>query len=140
MGGFAGGPAAPVHPGWKMKALLDTHFLLWIVTGSDRLAKFPWIERYRPWGISPVSLLEIQFLSEVGRIEVRNPEFTDTLLQDSRFVLDEVPLVSLIRRSIDLTWTRDPFDRLITAHSSVRRLPLCTTDRIIRDHHSLIAG
>jgi PIN domain nuclease of toxin-antitoxin system len=123
-----------------MKALLDTHFLLWIVTGADRLAKYPWIERYRPWGVSPVSLLEIQFLSEIGRIEVRNPEFTDTLLQDSRFVLDEVPLVSLIRRSIDLTWTRDPFDRLIAAHSSVRRLPLCTTDRVIRDHHPLIAG
>lgn len=123
-----------------MKALLDTHFLIWIVTGADRLADFPWIERYRPWGVSPVSLLEIQFLSEVGRVEVRNPEFTDALLRDARFVIDEVPLVSLIRRSIDLTWTRDPFDRLIAAHSSVRRLPLCTTDRVIRSHHSLIAG
>jgi len=123
-----------------MKALLDTHFLLWIVAGADRLADFPWLERYRPWGVSPVSLLEVQFLSEVGRVEVRNPEFTDTLLRDSRFVIDEVPLVSLIRRSIDLTWTRDPFDRLIAAHSSVRRLPLCTTDRVIRSHHPLLAG
>jgi PIN domain nuclease of toxin-antitoxin system len=123
-----------------MKALLDTHFLLWILNGADRLADFPWIERYRPWGVSPVSLLEIQFLSEVGRVEVRNPEFTDTLMRDARFVIDEVPLVSLIRRSIDLTWTRDPFDRLITAHSSVRRLPLCTTDRVIRSHHPLLAG
>jgi PIN domain nuclease of toxin-antitoxin system len=119
-----------------MKALLDTHFLLWILNGADRLADFPWIERYRPWGVSPVSLLEIQFLSEVGRVEVRNPEF----MRDARFVIDEVPLVSLIRRSIDLTWTRDPFDRLITAHSSVRRLPLCTTDRVIRSHHPLLAG
>lgn len=123
-----------------MKSLLDTHFVLWIVTGAERLASFPWIERYRPWGISPVSLLEIQYLAEIGRIEVQNPQFTDLLAQDSRFVIDEIPLVPLIRRAIELTWTRDPFDRLIVAHSSVRRLPLCTTDRTIRDHHSLIAG
>lgn len=123
-----------------MKALLDTHFVLWIVTGAERLSSFPWIERYRPWGVSPVSLLEIQYLAEIGRVEVRNPEFTDALVEDPRFVVDEVPLVPLMRRAIELTWTRDPFDRLIAAHSSLRRVPLCTTDRNVRDNHPLIAG
>jgi PIN domain nuclease of toxin-antitoxin system len=123
-----------------MKAILDTHFVLWIVTGADRLADFPWIERYQPWGVSPVSLLEIQYLAEIGRVEAQNPQFSDTLAKDPRFVLDEIPLVPLIRRAIELTWTRDPFDRLITAHSSVRRLPLCTTDRNIRLHHPMLAG
>lgn len=122
-----------------MKSILDTHFVLWIVTGADRLASFPWIERYRPWGISPVSLLEIQYLAEIGRIEVQNPQFTDALAEDSRFIIDEVPLVPLVRRAIELTWTRDPFDRLIAAHSAVRRLPLCTTDRVIRQHHPILA-
>ena len=123
-----------------VKALLDTHFVLWIVTGADRLSSFPWIERYRPWGISPVSLLEIQYLAEIGRIEIQNPQFTDTLVEDPRFVIDEIPLVPLMRRAIELTWTRDPFDRLIAAHSSVRRVPLCTTDRNMRENHPLIAG
>jgi PIN domain nuclease of toxin-antitoxin system len=123
-----------------MKAILDTHFVLWIVLGSDRLADFPWIERYRPWGISPISLLEIQYLAEIGRVKLRNPEFSDALAKDPRFVIDEMPMVSLIRRAIELTWTRDPFDRLIAAHSSVRRLPLCTTDRVLRSHHPLLAG
>ncbi len=86
-----------------------------------------------------MSLLEIQYLAEVGRAEVRNPQFSDMLAADSRFVIDEIPLVPLIRRALELTWTRDPFDRLIAAHSSVRRLPLCTTDRVIRSHHPLIA-
>jgi PIN domain nuclease of toxin-antitoxin system len=122
-----------------LKAILDTHFVLWLVAGADRLTSFPWIERYRPWGVSPVTLLEIQYLAEIGRIEVQNPQFTDTLAKDSRFVIDEIPLVPLIRRAIELTWTRDPFDRLIAAHSSVRRLPLCTTDRVVRQHHPLIA-
>ncbi|HWM93472.1 MAG TPA: PIN domain-containing protein [Thermoanaerobaculia bacterium] len=123
-----------------MKALLDTHFVLWIVTEADRLRFFPWIERYRPWGVSPVSLLEIQYLAEIGRIEIQNPQFTDALAEDPRFVIDEIPLVPLMRRAIELTWTRDPFDRLIAAHSSVRRVPLCTTDRKLRDNHPLIAG
>lgn len=123
-----------------MKALLDTHFVLWIVTGADRLRSFPWIERYRPWGVSPVSLLEIQYLAETGRIEIQNPRFTEALVEDPRFVIDEVPLVPLMRRAIELTWTRDPFDRLIAAHSSVRRLPLCTTDRNVRENHPLLAG
>jgi PIN domain nuclease of toxin-antitoxin system len=123
-----------------MKSILDTHFVLWIVTGSDRLDDFPWIERYRPWGVSPISLLEVQYLAEIGRVEVRNPEFSDALAKDPRFVIDEIPMVPLIRRAIELTWTRDPFDRLIAAHSSVRRLPLCTKDRNLRSHHPLLAG
>jgi len=124
-----------------MKAILDTHFVVWIVTGvGRRLADFPWLERYQPWGVSPISLLEIQYLAEIGRVEVRNPEFSETLAKDPRFVIDDVPMVSLIRRAIELTWTRDPFDRLIAAHSSVRRLPLCTTDRVLRSHHPLLAG
>ena len=56
-----------------MNVLLDTHFLLWTVLGAERLKEFPWLDAYRPWGISPVSLLEIQFLSEVGRLEVAQP-------------------------------------------------------------------
>ena len=123
-----------------MKVLLDTNFVVWIVLGTGRLSAFPWVERYQPWGVSPVSLLEIQYLAEIGRIKIQNPEFTDSLVKDPRFVIDEIPLVPLIRRAMELTWTRDPFDRLIAAHSSVRRLPLCTTDRNLRLHHPLIAG
>ena len=121
-----------------MKVLLDTHFVIWITTGGDRLASFPWLDRYRPWGVSPVTLLEIQFLSEIGRIDLKNPAFTDLLMSDARFVVDEVPMVALMRRAIDLTWSRDPFDRLIAAHSSVRRVPLCTTDRKLRSFHPLL--
>jgi PIN domain nuclease of toxin-antitoxin system len=139
LGRLPGRIAAPASPLRIVKILLDTHFILWIVSGAQRLAEFPWIERYRPWGVSPVSLLEIQYLAEIGRIEVKNPQFFDALAEDPRFIIDEVPLVPLIRRASELTWTRDPFDRLLAAHSSVRRLPLCTTDRVVRLHHTLIA-
>jgi PIN domain nuclease of toxin-antitoxin system len=118
--------------------LLDTHFLIWLVLESKRLAQFPWLVRYRPWGLSPVSLLEIQFLAEVGRLSVKNPEFTKSVMNDSRFIIDDLPLETLISHALRLTWTRDPFDRLLVAHSSARRVAFCTIDRGIREHHRFI--
>ena len=121
-----------------MNVLLDTHFLLWVATGADRLRDYPWLDQYRPWGISPVSLLEIQFLAEVGRLEVDQPGFSQALAADRRFILDEVPLVALVEKALPLSWTRDPFDRLLAAHSEARRTPLCTLDRRIRINHRLL--
>jgi len=118
--------------------LLDTHFLIWLVLGSDRLAEFPWLDRYRPWGVSPVSFLEIQFLAEIGRLSVSNPEFTSAVMDDPRFSVDDIALVALVRHGLKLGWTRDPFDRLLAAHSLARRVPLCSLDRRVRGHHRLV--
>ena len=123
----------------SVTVLLDTHFLIWLVLGSKRLAEFPWIERHRPWGVSPLSFLEIQLLAEIGRLSVHNPEFTATVMGDPRFTVDDIPLATAIRHALRLDWTRDPFDRMLVAHSLARRIPLCTVDRRIRAHHRLIA-
>jgi PIN domain nuclease of toxin-antitoxin system len=121
-----------------VNCVLDTHFLLWIALQSDRLKEFPWIARYAPWGVSPVSFLEIQYLHEVGRLEVRIDGFVDAVAADHRFVIDEVPLNTLVRQALTLGWTRDPFDRLLAAHSAARRKPLCSTDQVIRGHHAYL--
>lgn len=121
-----------------MKLLLDTHFLLWVVTGAARLDEFPWLDGYRPWGISPVSFLEVQFLGEAGRLSVEADAFVEAVMADSRFMVDEMPLIALVRQALPLAWTRDPFDRLLAAHSRARRVPLCTVDRVIRRHHPLL--
>lgn len=121
-----------------MTLLLDTHFLLWIVRRSRRLAAFPWLERYRPWGVSPLSLLEVQFLGESGRLPVRGSEFMAAVMTDPRFTVDDVPLVNLVRHALPLDWTRDPFDRLLAAHSAARRVPLCSIDRTVLEHHRFL--
>lgn len=122
----------------QMNCLLDTHFLVWIATKSKRLRDYPWLKEYEPWGVSPISLLEIQLLSEVARRRLDNPRFAQALMSDPRFEIDEVPIVALIQKALDLGWTRDPFDRLISAHSRVRRLPLCSIDSVILEHHKLL--
>lgn len=127
------------HAGARgVRVLLDTHFLLWTALDAERLKEFPWLNAYRPWGVSPVSFLEIQFLAEVGRLEVRNPDFVHAVAADPRFTVDEVPLVTLVEKALPLSWTRDPFDRLLAAHSDARRVPLCTLDRRVRASHRLL--
>jgi PIN domain nuclease of toxin-antitoxin system len=121
-----------------MNLLLDTHFLLWTALDSHRLDEFPWLDAYRPWGVSPVSFLEIQFLAEVGRLVVVQPGFSGAVASDPRFVVDEAPLVALVEKALPLSWTRDPFDRLLAAHSEARRVPLCSLDRRIRESHRML--
>jgi PIN domain nuclease of toxin-antitoxin system len=121
-----------------MRCLLDTHFVIWIVSKSSRLRNFPWLSGYQPWGVSPVSLLEIQLLAEVGRRQIDNPRFSREIMSDPRFEFDDVPLVTLVQRSLELSWSRDPFDRMIAAHSLCRRLPLCSVDDAMLKQHKLI--
>lgn len=121
-----------------MRLLLDTHFLLWVVTGSRRLREHAWVLDQGALGVSPVSLLELQFLHEVGRIRLDNPAFSEAVASDARFVIDEAPMLPLFQRAVALSWTRDPFDRLLCAHSELRRVPLCSLDRGIQQHHRLL--
>jgi len=85
-----------------------------------------------------VSFLEIQFLSEVGRLEARCPDLMNAVLNDPRFVVDEVPVVALFRNALALDWIRDPFDSLLCAHTNFRRVPFCTVDQLFRKQHSLL--
>jgi PIN domain nuclease of toxin-antitoxin system len=89
-------------------------------------------------GVSPVSFLEIQFLAEMGKLSVRNPDFMNTVMDDARFTVDEIPPVALIRQALRLDWTHDPFDGLLAAHSSARRVALCTVDPRIHAYHALL--
>ena len=120
-----------------MTCLLDTHFLIWVLAKARRLKEFPWLEDYSPWGVSPISLLEMQILSETGRIKLAR-DFERSIMADPRFILDEAPSVTLVQRALHLSWTRDPFDRLIVGHSLLRRLPLCSVDSNILENHQLI--
>jgi PIN domain nuclease of toxin-antitoxin system len=40
----------------------------------------------------------------------------------------------LVQAAAELSWTRDPFDRLIAAHAIVAGAPLLTADRTILDN------
>ncbi len=46
--------------------------------------------------------------------------------------------MALVTHALPLAWTRDPFDRLLAAHSAARRTPLATLDRKMRKVHRFL--
>lgn len=108
--------------------LMDTNALLWLERGHPRSK--PLARWSRRLYVSPASLLELQFLGEVGRVRLR-PGGLDELAADPRWLLDDPPAAAWFRRAHDQSWTRDPFDRLLTAHALVRGWRLATGDTAI---------
>ena len=58
----------------------------------------------------------------------------DDLSARAGLVIADVSAAALCRTAIGLTWTRDPFDRLLAAHAIASNLPLVTKDVTLRRH------
>lgn len=112
--------------------LLDTNGVLWLHHGHRRGRR---LEAPAPrLYASPASLLEIQFLVESGRVRLRPGSTAEDLVLDDRWLLDEPPSVRWFQRALEISWTRDPFDRLLVAHARLRGWRLATGDAEILDH------
>lgn len=119
--------------------LIDTHVLIWVLTRSRKLKDLQWLDRFSHLTVSPVSLLEMRFLHEVNRLSLDFSDVVAKLKRDEYFCIDTIPLDELCAAAYDLSWTRDPFDRLLVAHSHVRSLPLGTVDtRIIENYPGVV--
>jgi PIN domain nuclease of toxin-antitoxin system len=105
--------------------LLDTNALIWLEQGHRRTRVLAG-EKKRPY-ISPASLLELQFLAEAGRIQLRSCGVAD-LAHHHLWLLDDPPAAAWFDNALDLSWTRDPFDRLLVAHARLRGWRLATAD------------
>jgi PIN domain nuclease of toxin-antitoxin system len=105
--------------------LLDTNALLW-VDANHRRAR-PLLRQAAPLRLSPVTLLELQFLAESGRVRVDLAE----VAADARWTIDEPPALAWMQGAAEESWTRDPFDRLIVAHARLRGWRLATGDDAI---------
>lgn len=120
-----------------MKSLyLDTHVLLWLYEGA--------LQRFSPRAlhllettdlfISPMAVLEMRFLFEIDRINVDAP-YILTYLQNTLDVqLCQIPFPRVMIQSLEIDWTRDPFDRLIVAQAIAAGGSLLTKDRTIPNH------
>lgn len=111
--------------------LLDTNALIWLAQGHRRVASLA--SSTRRLYVSPANLLELQFLIEAGRVRLRGIGL-DALAHDSRWVLDDPPSADWFQQTWGLTWTRDPFDRLLVAHARLRDWKLATADAHVLDH------
>lgn len=108
--------------------LLDTHAAIWLAHGHRRARILEPLARLR---LSPTSVLELQFLVEAGKVRLAGDRTTASLIEDPRWRLDEPPAAKWFAAATELTWTRDPFDRLLAAHARVRGWKLATADHVL---------
>lgn len=115
-----------VHETAAALILLDTNAIIWLLGGDSRAKKLT--ARGARLYASPASVLELQFLSESGRLRVRGGASVAQLVHDDRWVLDDPSSAAWFENAIAVGWTRDPFDRLIVAHARLRKWRLATGD------------
>lgn len=115
---------------------LDTHVVAWIAAGHhDRLspAAVTAIE-HDTLRVCPLVPLELQYLVESGRLDL-DPNETMTELRRSLDLREaSESFGSVVDTAIGLTWTRDPFDRLIAAQAITADARLLTKDVHLLDH------
>lgn len=111
--------------------LLDTQAFILIDQRRPRVA--PLLRGGKKLFISPVMLLELQVLTEAGRFKW-SADFMESVARDERWVLDEPPSVAWFQQAANISWTRDPFDRLLAAHAQLRGWRLATADRNMLQH------
>lgn len=117
----------------------DTHVVVWLYAGV--LHKFPDAVRTRLDGeslfISPMVALELEYLYETGRTTESARIVVDDLEDRIGLSVIDTSFVKVAAVAEGLSWTRDPFDRIISAQALVEGAPLLTADRRIRDNLSL---
>lgn len=112
-----------------MNVHLDTHVAVWLVAGERRRLR-PVQARIRRSALflSPVALLELEFLREIGRLRGPVSEVWKILNEDYGVRLADAELGGLCGQARQLSWTRDPFDRLIAAQAMLADALLLTAD------------
>jgi PIN domain nuclease of toxin-antitoxin system len=118
---------------------LDTHVIVWLYQGrTDLLSKKAReiIEKEDDIYISPIVLLELQYLFEIGKIIKPAKEVIEALVEDIGLKMAEDSFNEVVEQSLSETWTRDPFDRLIAAHARKNTALLISKDRLIRENYS----
>ena len=119
---------------------LDTCAALWLYAGLAD--KFSAAARtaidHGSLRISPMVLLEIQYLREVGKFKHRPEDVIDQLGKQIGLTVCKAGFAEIALAATRMDWTRDPFDRMITAHASYQQASLITADDNIRDHYERV--
>ena len=126
-----------------MTPLLDTHVLLWWLSGGSRLsaAASAAIETADRVLISPISCWEVGMLARAGRVQLDRPVATwiARIFDDRRSGVAQLsPEAAAWAGALDdERFPGDPADRLIYATAMEHRVPLVSKDERLRDYAAI---
>lgn len=118
---------------------LDTHVIIWLYTGGITLLteKARNEIKVNQLLISPVVRLELKYLYEIGKISKPPEIILNELNKEIGLKETNCSFIDVVQEAIKFDWTRDPFDRLITAQASLNNARLLTKDRSILENYKL---
>lgn len=116
---------------------LDTHVMVWLYAGLT--TRLPPAGRTllnaSDLAISPMVLLELQYLYETGRTAEPGITVVEDLSHRIGLHIHAEPFQHIITLAVQQTWTRDPFDRIIVGQAALHQTTLVTKDRAMRTHY-----
>jgi PIN domain nuclease of toxin-antitoxin system len=90
--------------------------------------------------ISPMVLLELEYLNEIGRIRAGAREVISRFRATIGLSVCDLPFEDVAIQAAAESWTRDPFDRIIVAQARLAKAILITRDTNILANYSKAAG
>jgi PIN domain nuclease of toxin-antitoxin system len=117
---------------------IDTHIAVWLCAGvvgklSDKAKDLLNSHEIR---ISPIVRLELQYLYEIKRVTLPANDIVADLSHSIGLKVCDKDFNAVIHRAITLTWTRDPFDRIIVAHALLNEDYLVTMDQTMLGNYT----
>ncbi len=118
---------------------LDTHAIIYLYAGDLNLFSKRGQELIKQESliISPIVILELQYLFEIGKLKIEPSSLLSTLKTNVGLQICNYSFTSIITTALSLTWTRDPFDRMIVANAMTKESALLTKDQSILEHYEL---
>ena len=122
-----------------MRALLDTHALLWWLDGDRRLsarARRVIGDEKNTIMVSAASAWEISTKSRLGKLSGADDVASDVAgcLTSQGFLSLDITVRHAQRAGRLAGDHRDPFDRMLIAQSQIEDLPIVTNDAVFDEH------
>lgn len=117
---------------------IDTHVAVWLAFSEKKrlsLAATRLIRRSATLVLSPLVLLEVEILIELGRLTIPSAgALRQRLTTNWEIDVSNAPLIDIVGTASTFAWAKDPVDRLIVANAMVEGAQLITADEHIRAH------
>ncbi|MDF2530180.1 MAG: domain nuclease, a component of toxin-antitoxin system [Gammaproteobacteria bacterium] len=115
---------------------IDTHIAVFLYQGdlslfSKKAIKI--LEQETPI-ISGMAELELQYLYEIKKLTVSPRVLMRSLENDLGLERCQHICADIAKTAQTITWTRDPFDRMIVANAELAKMRLLTKDQLILKH------
>ncbi|MUG94637.1 PIN domain-containing protein [Scytonema sp. UIC 10036] len=116
---------------------LDTHVVAWLYSGlTDKLTNIAkTLINENEVYISEIVRLELQYLYEIKRIKDKPDLIIAHLSNQIGLKICERSFNDIISMALTITWTRDPFDRIITANALINNNILLSKDENILNNY-----